>query len=397
MERLYIRMLGEFSLRFGENNISDNNTRAKKVWQLLAYLICQKERIVPRQEIIQLLWGDDSSSSNPENTLKITFHRARTLLDQLWPTAGHDLILRQEGGYKWNTEIPTEVDIEQFESLSQKTGTAEEQLEAALSALSLYQGDFLYKLSSESWVIPISTHFHNLYIQTILLACPLLSSSGHHEKTVEICRRAIALEPYHEPLHQQLIRSLLDMGDQKGAIAVYDTLSQRLFHDFGIKPNADTRALHRAATQRLSSQTLPMEVVLEQVKERNAPVGALECEYDFFKILCFSEARAMLRSGKIAHIALLSLSGKDSETLQKRSVERTMDNLQEHIRTNLRRGDAFARCSNSQFILLLPLANYENSLLVTKRIIAAFYRKYPHTPVKILSMVQPLSPEGLQD
>ncbi|MDO4531982.1 MAG: BTAD domain-containing putative transcriptional regulator [Bacillota bacterium] len=397
MERLYIRMLGEFSLRYGENDISDSGNRAKKVWQLLAYLICQKERSVPRQELIQLLWGDDSSSSNPENTLKITFHRARTLLDQLWPTAGHDLILRQEGGYKWNSEIPTEIDIEQFEHLSHQEGDAEERLDAMLSALTLYHGDFLSKLSAEPWVIPISTHFHNLYIQTILAVCPLLSARGRHEEAVDICRRAITLEPYHEPLHQQLIRSLLDLGDQKGAIAVYDALSQRLFNDFGIKPNADTRALHRAATQTLSTQTLPMDVVLEQVKESDSPSGALECEYDFFKILCFSEARAMLRSGKVAHISLLSLTGKDGEALPKRSLDRTMDNLQEHIRTSLRRGDAFTRCSASQFILLLPQANYENSLMVTNRVVAGFHRKYPHTPAKILSMVQPLSPEGLQD
>ncbi|MBR3910234.1 MAG: winged helix-turn-helix domain-containing protein, partial [Anaerotignum sp.] len=63
METLYIRMLGEFSLQYGENTISDNNNRSKKVWLLLAYLICQKGRIVSRQELIQLLWGDDSSSN----------------------------------------------------------------------------------------------------------------------------------------------------------------------------------------------------------------------------------------------------------------------------------------------------------------------------------------------
>ena len=397
LNRLFICMLGEFSLRFGENTISDNHNRAKKVWQLLAYLICQKERNVPRHELIQLLWGDDSSSGNPENTLKITFHRARALLDQLWPTAGHDLILRQDGCYKWNTEIPAEIDFEQFEALSHREGSEEECLQGMLSALSLYQGDFLPKLSSEPWIIPISTHFHNLYIQTILAVCPLLSARGRHQDAIDICRHAILLEPYHEPLHQQLMRSLLDMGDQKGAIAVYDTLSQRLFSDFGIKPNGDTRALHRTATQSLSSDTLPIDVVLEQIQESDAPVGALECEYDFFKVLCFSEARSMLRSGKATHIALLSLTGKDSETLQKRSLDRTMDNLQEHIRTNLRRGDAFSRCSASQFILLLPQANYENSCMVAKRVIASFLRKYPHTPAKILSMVQPLSPEGLQD
>ena len=396
MEPLYIRMLGEFSLQYGENKISDNSNRSKKVWLLLACLICQKGRIISRKELINLLWGDDPSSSNPENTLKITFHRARGLLDQLWPTAGHDLILRQENGYTWNTDIPMEVDMETFETLChQETADEEEKLQTLLQALSLYQGDFLNKLSAEPWVIPVTTHFHNLYIETILTACPLLAARGRHADAATICRDALAVEPYHEPLHQKLMQALLDMGDQKGAIQVYDTLSQRLFHDFGIKPNADTRALYRTATQTIADQTLPMDVVLEQVQESDAPAGALECEYDFFKILCFAEARAMLRSGKATHIALFSLTGENGEPLSKRILERAMDNMSDHIRLNLRRGDAFTRCSSSQFILLLPQANYENSCMVSRRVIAAFHRKYPHSPAKVLFMVQPLSPDGL--
>ena len=395
METLYIRMLGEFSLQYGENTISDNNNRSKKVWLLLAYLICQKGRIVSRQELIQLLWGDDSSS-NPENTLKITFHRARTILDQLWPSAGHTLTLRQDGGYTWNTDIPMELDLETFETLCHSENENDaDRLQNYLSALALYQGDFLQKLSAEPWVIPMTTHFHNLYIETILAACPLLSAQGRQEEAADICRNALPIEPYHEPLHQQLMQALLDLGDQKGAVQVYDTLSQRLFNDFGIKPNADTRALYRTATQIIADQTLPMDVVLEQVQENDAPAGALECEYDFFKILCFAEARAMLRSGKATHIALFSLTGNNGEPLAKRSLERTMDNMGEHIRMNLRRGDAFTRCSSSQFILLLPQANYENSCMVSRRVISAFHRKYPHSPANVLFMVQPLSPDGL--
>ena len=40
-------------------------------------------------------------------------------------------------------------------------------LEYDLAALDLYRGDFLPKLSSESWVIPISAYYHNLYLQTV--------------------------------------------------------------------------------------------------------------------------------------------------------------------------------------------------------------------------------------
>ena len=117
METLQIRMLGEFSIQLGDRKISDNDNRTRKIWILLACLICQRGRAVPVRKLIELLWGEEPASSNPENALRITFHRARSLLNQLWPTAGRDLILHKEAGYTWNGEIPMELDYEVFEGL----------------------------------------------------------------------------------------------------------------------------------------------------------------------------------------------------------------------------------------------------------------------------------------
>lgn len=396
MEPIYIKMLGEFSIQAGENKITDSDNRSKKVWFLLAYLICRRNRVTPQKELIDLLWGDDSSSSNPENALKITFYRARTLLDQLWPSAGHQLIIRRDNGYTWNNDIPVTLDTDEFDRLCQpQSDNEEERLCSYLAALELYRGDFLPKLSAETWVIPITTHFHNLYIQTILNAVPLLSARNQHQKAADICRAALSVEPYHEPLHQQLMQSLAAMGDQKGVTAVYEELSQRLFADFGIKPGEETRAIYRAATQTLSDQSLPMDVVLEHLQESNAADGALQCEYDYFKILCHAEARAMIRSGKATHIALLSITGSSDKPLSKRSLDCAMENMREQIRLNLRRGDTFSRCSVSQYIVMLPQANYENSCMVCRRVIGAFTRKHPHTPAKVHFIVQPLGQSTL--
>ena len=67
-------------------------------------------------------------------------------------------------------------------------------------------------------------------------------------------------------------------------------------------------------------------------------------------------------------------------------------NLEEQVRINLRRGDSAARCSGSQFILMLPQANYENSDMVSNRIIKSFIRQYPHSPATIQYTIHPLQP-----
>lgn len=392
MELLRIKMLGEFSLQMGENIISDNDNRTKKGWMLLAYLICHKGRVIPQKELIKLLWGDDPSSSNPENALRITFHRLRTQLDQLWPTAGRDLILYRENGYSWSEQIPVTLDFEQFDSLCHPHGQEDEaRLQSFLDALALYRGDFLEKQSSEPWVIPISTHFHNLYISASMEAAALLSAKDRHQEAAAICRTAISSEPYHEPLHQTLMQELAALGNQKGAADVYEELSKKLFDDFGIRPSEETRSVYRATAHAVNDKTLPMDVVLEHLQEPNSTMGAMQCDYDYFKVLCYAESRAMERSGKATHIVLLSVTDGLSHPLSKRTLGRVMEQLGEQIRLNLRRGDTFSRCSVSQYILMLPEANYENSCMVSRRVLGAFAKKHPHVTARIQFMVQPLS------
>ena len=393
MEPVRVQMLGAFTLEANNIKLSDSDNRPRKVWSLLAYLLCHRGKTVSQKKLIELLWGDDPASTNPENALRITFHRVRSALNQLWPTAGHDLILRKDGGYAWNTDIPVDIDSDRFDALCTAVYTDEEQqLTAYLEAISLYQGDFLEKQSSDAWVIPITTHFHNLYVSAVMTAARLLSARSRHREAAGLCRNAIAGEPYHEPLHQMLMQALAAAGEQKAAAAIYEELSHRLFDDFGIRPGEETRRVYREAVHSLSDQSLPMDVVLEQLQEPEMLSGAMRCDYDYFKVLCFAESRAMERNGNATHILLLSVSGTPDKPLSKRTRNRVMEQLGETIRTNLRRGDTFSQCSVSQYIIMLPQANYENSCMVCRRILGAFSRKHPHVTARIQHMVQPLTP-----
>ena len=394
MEQLQIRTLGEFSFSAGGNKISDSDNRTKKVWLILGYLICHRGRVISQKKLIELLWGEESNSSNPENALRITFHRARTMLDKLWPNAGRELILYKEGGYIWNDQIPFSLDCDRFDRLCQlKTENTEARLRACMEALALYQGDFLEKLSSETWVIPVSTHFHNLYVSAVLEAAELLAGENRHAEAVQICRNAISSEPYHEQLHQTLMREMAAAGDRKGAIGVYEALSKRLFDDFGIHPNEQTRGVYREIAHAPGEKILLMDEVLAHLQEPEMIPGAMQCDYDYFKVLCRLESRAMERSGNATHIVLLSISGSPDKPLSKRTSDKVMERLGEQIRLNLRRGDTFSRCSTTQYIMMLPLANYENSCMVARRVIGSFTRKYPHVTARMHFMVQPLTPQ----
>lgn len=392
---LQIQMLGRLSIRLGGHEINDGDNRSRKIWLLLAYMIYNRSRSISQDELVDLLWGEEQRSSNPVNALKTMLHRVRSLLNQLDSTAGHSLIVRREGTYAWNQEIPFSLDTDQFEALC-RAGAAHDdedrRLETYFQALALYGGDFLPKLSSEPWVVPISAYFHNLYIRTVQEVLPLLEGRGRLQEAVELCRKSVEVEPYNELLYQHLMQNLLALGEQQTVISVYEEMSQLLFNSFSIMPSDETRAIYREAMRTVNDKAVSLLTLREQLREPDSASGALFCDYDFFKVLYQAEARAVARSGNAVHIGLISVTGERNLALPKRSLDRCMENLQELIRASLRKGDIVARCSVSQYILMLPQANYENSCKVCERVIRAFSRQYPHSPASLHYSVQPLEP-----
>ena len=391
---LQVQMLGQFTLRYGDRTISDSDDRSRRVWSLLAYMLYNHGRSFAQEELIHLYWSNSEKSADPGNALKSIFHRIRTALDKLQPGLGRLLIRRKAGRYFWNNAMPLSLDIEDFEAhfhAAEAAGDDDVRLTEYQAALALYAGDPLPRMTDEIWTIPIVAYYHSLYTRAAAGAIELLEKQERTAEAVALCRRAIHIEPYQEDLYEHLMRGLLRTGDMKGAMSVYEEMSEQLFAHFGVMPSETLRTLYRQATRTVNDRTLTMDEVCSQLAEPAPHGGAMVCEYDFFKILYRSEVRSIARNGHSANICLLSVSGKDGEMLARRSLDPAMNNLQVLVQNNLRRGDAIARCSISQYIILLPQANYENSRMVADRLVSAFYRRYPHSPARLRYTVQPLA------
>ncbi len=385
-----IQTFGSFGVRMGNNFVDDQSDRSKKLWLLLAYLIIRR-RPVAQEELLSLLWGSDTERS--PGALKTTVHRLRQMMDKVYPGAGHEFITQEAGCYRWNENFTLRCDFELFETLCLELSADRSKRLAILEqALELYRGPFLEKLSSDAWLVPIAAHYHNLYIKAVKEALPLFIELGQAEKAIVFAERAIEIEPYQEEFYRFLMQLLLDSGAPKRAVALYEQLRRLLLDEFGIIPDESTRSIYYQAVRSINDHIINVDFIREQLRESNALPGCMVCDYDFFKVLYRAEARAIARSGNCVHISLVTITGENGEDLPRRSLDRAMDNMEELIRLNLRKGDIISRCSNSQFVLMLPQANYENSCMVSQRLILAFSRRYPHSPARLHYSVWPLEP-----
>ncbi len=393
--KLYVTMFGGISVTWNGHSITEKDSRSRKIWLLLAYLLHERGRHISQDEIIRLLWDEEDEQTNPQGSLKTALHRLRTMLNKLDDTAGHKLVLRRDSSYAWNTAFALDYDAEIFNTLYREVTAALDddiRLAHCLQAFRVYQGDFLPSLHHEPWVAQVSAKYHAMYLEVVKTAVSILEDRGSTGDIIEICRQALKIEPFDEKLFEHLMRSLLAEDRCEEAAEAYDQLSSLLLSTFGTMPSESIRDLYWKALRTDNGYTVPVDEICRQLKESTPAPGALFCEYDFFKVLYQAQARAIARTGEVYHIGLLSVKPRQGKSLSQSSLELVMRNLQELICTSVRHGDVATQCSATQFILMLPRANYESSCMVCNRIVRSFCRQYPHSPAEINIHVFPVEP-----
>ena len=387
---LRVQMLGKFSITYRDRQISCSGSRSGLIWNILAYLLCHRGEYISAEDLISIVWKHENNN-NPAGAMRTAIHRVRSMLNELTEDASIRFLIVQNGAYSWNPDVEISVDADEFEHLCMAAAEHDD-LSEGLAALNLYDGKFLPPQSSEVWVIPIQTYYHNLYEALIDRVVPLLEREKRYSEGIQICRKALQIDFYSEKLYQHLMRLLLAENSRQEVAQVYEEMSKLFLSTFGIMPDQESRALYREALRTdTNSVVVSPETAHEQLKEQGEINGALICDYDFFRMMYQAQARAIVRSGQVIHTALLTIKSRSGEVSEK-SLSIAMDNLEKQLCGSLRKGDVITRCSSSQFMIMLPSANYENSCMVCRRCISAFERKHPHSPVYVDYFVQPLAP-----
>ena len=166
------------------------------------------------------------------------------------------------------------------------------------------------------------------------------------------------------------------------------------FSRFGVTPTDRLTNLYKEIIAETNDSQMDLSVIKEELEEDYKP-GAFFCEYAIFKEIYHLNMRTLARTGAASHLCLLSLVGPRGGRPQQKVLSKTVLKLKECIGSSLRRGDIFTRYSVSQFLVMLPAASYENSVMVTERILRSFRRQNGKSLVDVKASIQPMSPDGI--
>ena len=395
---LKVNMLGEFSITAvledgSECRLTDSLGRSKKLWTLIEYLVCHRDREITQAELIELLWPEEEVE-NPLGSLKLIVHRARNELGDLGSITGKQIIVNRRGAYVWGDSFRTEVDVEAFEALCRAASSEadDRKLDCMLRAIELYKGDFLPKSASEQWVMPLNIYYHSKYINLCLEAVKLLEEQRRFDKVIDICQKAVEIDPYVESLHLSLILALAESGHPQRALEHYNNTTKMFMDQFGITPSEEFTAVYKQLVRNTNSRESDLSVVRERLAEADVEKGAFYCEYEFFKDIYRQKAREGSRTGQVVHLAMITMVGTKKKEMDQKQLNHLVSKLRGTIQLSLRSGDIFTRFSVTQFLLMLPSANYENTEMILERINRNFRSSCPKSGIILQSHILPLEP-----
>lgn len=372
---LYVTMLGRFSMTYGDRPISfktHTTTKSMRLLQILLYMTAINGGISRTQLLEDLYYQEELCDI--ANNLRVTAHRLKKLLIE----AGlpeYDYIQVTDGIYRWNSPMPTRLDVQELEALiaaANEEPDPKAQANLYDQACGLYRGAFLPALSEDDWVIVNSIKYKKLYQQAFLSMCGYLKDHREYEKILNLATAAVQMYPFEE-WQSIKIDALISLNRYREALQYYEETSKMLFEELGISPSEKMMHLFEKMSVKMGRTYEATKDIQDLLSISEHETGAFYCMLPSFRDNYRLIRRLINRIGLPAQVMVCSLTDGYGHPLEeKEKLEVLSQNLHKAIRSSLRRGDCFTKYSPSQFLILLVGAGQDNCQMIYERILGRF-------------------------
>jgi DNA-binding SARP family transcriptional activator/Tfp pilus assembly protein PilF len=260
-------LLGPVEVRHARQDLPVGSGKQRAV---LAALLLRGGRLVPADELAELLWWP----KDPPPSAQVTMRNYVMRLRQALGDAGRARISTQPGGYLIRVD-DGELDVSRFEALlgsaraAVRDGAWATAAEQARAALALWRDEPLADVPSELLQARELPRLRALRLEAIEARVDADLQLGRSAEVTAELQQLAAAYPLREHVHAQLMLALYRSGRQSEALAVYRQARQVLIDEIGAEPGTELRDLHR---RMLAAD--PALVIVEPVPVPAAVVAA---------------------------------------------------------------------------------------------------------------------------
>jgi DNA-binding SARP family transcriptional activator len=201
---------------------------------MLCYLLTRPRFSATRDEVIDALWPD-LSPDVAANSLNQTVYFLRRVFE---PGYVDDL----SAGYVHHSSDVLWLDPELVASRSSdclatlESIRSESTPEKVQRLSEQYSDRFALDFAYEEWAVPFRTALHVAYLEVIESAVTDDMATGHHDRAIELARRALDLDPTVESLEVALLRLYRATGAHAAAAEQYGHYATMLRDELGVEP-----------------------------------------------------------------------------------------------------------------------------------------------------------------
>jgi DNA-binding SARP family transcriptional activator len=231
-----IQLCGRLVVRIEGRRI-DEELPGRQGRLAFAYLAAHRHRPVTRDELIDALWDEPSSSDR----LSPVLSKLRAVV----PIEGRGEVRLGLPDNAWIDLEAASEGLHRAESAAAR-GDWSGTWGPGRVAQHVASREFLPGESAR-WIDEQRRRLEEILVRSLELvgrACVAIGG-GELDTAERSARRLIAQAPYRESGHRLLMETLATRGNTAEALLVYDALRRRLRDELGAAPSAETQALHR--------------------------------------------------------------------------------------------------------------------------------------------------------
>lgn len=250
MARLAVRLLGGYQVTSGSTPVTD--FASNKVRALLAYLIVESGHPHTRERLAGLLWPESPEAAALASLRNGLANLRRTIGDR---QAHPPYLLITNETIQFNRASDFHLDTEDL--LRIEAGRhyppalcSPSDIERKKAAIESYCGPFLAGLTTpdsiefEEWSTLWREKLARIAREELDWLADHFETCGEYPLALEYAQRQVALEPWLEEGHRQVMRILALAGQRGAALAQYEVCRRVLADELNVEPAAETRQLY---------------------------------------------------------------------------------------------------------------------------------------------------------
>jgi predicted ATPase/DNA-binding SARP family transcriptional activator len=264
-DKLFIYLLGDFSVWLGTKQITEEAFERRKPRQLLKLLALQNDFRLHRDQVLEILWPELPLESATSQLHKAV-HQIRRALASANPTVSPEKLLEvKDSELRLYAPGGVTTDVHLFTSLSKQALTTQKLPELERAAAE-YRGDLLPSDLYEEWTIESRDSLRDKATRLFKALAESYVKEGAFHKAEENYEIALSKDATQEDIHEALLTLHAKQGNREGLAGAFERYRRILQSELGEGPSPEMTALYEQLLKTISEKVQPAQVVLEPAR-----------------------------------------------------------------------------------------------------------------------------------